>query len=182
MTDSPLPQRPTPTPFCALVTVVIRILAIKFGLDAFGFLFPAIATRTHPAPLNVFIVFGVLAVATYWLWQLSPFFARHITRGQDISLAAPDFALLDLYSFAAVLVGLYFAVDSFGPSITWLYYAMRQSSSEAALSSQQQANFYTLFKYLAKLLLGLALTLNGRKFAAKLIKRHNETASSERPA
>lgn len=184
MTDSPSPRPPSPTPLCAIITAVIRILAIKFGLDAVGFLLSALA-GIHASPTshnNNFIVvsvivFGVLGVCTYWLWQLSPFLARHITRGQDPSLATSTFTLFDLYSFAFLLTGLYFALDSLGPSLTWLHYSVSQSSSVFPLSPQQQGNYYTLFKYLVRLILGLALIFNGRKFATKLIKRHDETVS-----
>jgi len=165
-------QSSNPTRLYEVVVVVIRILAIKFGLDALLYLLARYPRDL--SPVIGFVLFGILAVCAYWLWRLSPFFARHITRGQDSSLDCGNLALNDLYTFAFLLVGLYFAVDSFGPSLTWLHYSIRQSSANAALSPQQQTNFYTLFKYLVKLSLGLALIFNGRKFATKFIKRHNE--------
>ena len=152
-------------------------VAINLGIESFNFLLKTLGGfRTDPSLRNGLLVFGVMAVCTFWLWRLSPFFARLITRGQDATLDCGSLALSDLYTFAFLLVGLYFAVYSFGPSLTWLHYSVSQGSSDAALSQQQQANFYTLFKYLVKLFLGLALILNGRKFANKLIKRHNATA------
>jgi len=116
---------------------------------------------------------------TYWLWKLSPFFARHITRGHDSILGTPNLTLLDLYNFAFLLIGLYFAVDSFGPSLTWFHYALTQSSSYGTLTPQQQGNFYTLFKYLIKLFLGIALVFNGRKFSSKILKYQNKAVEPD---
>ena len=163
-----------PTRLYEIITVVIRLFALKLGLDALS----AVLSRYphDPSRLGSFLVFGILAVFAYWLWALSPFLARRITRCQDSTLDCGHLALRDLYCFAFLLVGLYFAVDSFGPTLTWFHFALRQSSSDAALSQQQQANFYTLFKYIVKLLLGLALIFNGRKLSDRLLKRQNEVA------
>jgi len=160
-----------PTRLYEVITVVIRIFALKLGLDALN----AVLSRYpyDPSPRSSFLLFGVVAVLAYWLWVLSPFLARRITRGQDSALDCGHLALRDLYSFAFLLVGLYFTVDSFGPTLTWLHFALRHSSSDAPLSQQQQANFYTLFKYLVKLLLGLALIFKGRNLSDRLLKRQN---------
>jgi hypothetical protein len=166
-------QSSNPTRLYEIVVVVIRILAIKLALDALSYLLVQYPRDLHPQ--IGFILFGIVAFCAYWLWQFSPFLARHITRGQDSVLDCGNLALADLYTFAFLLVGLYFAVDSFGPALAWFHYSLRQSSSVAALSQQQQTNYYTLFKYLVKLFLGLALIFNGRKFATKLIKRQDET-------
>ena len=166
-------QSSNPTRLCEIVVVIIRILAIKLALDALSYLLAQYPRDLHPK--FGLILFGIVAFCAYWLWQFSPFFARHITRGQDSTLDCGSLALSDLYTFVFLLVGLYFAVDAFGPSLSWFHYSLRQSSSYAALSQQQQINYYTLFKYLVKLFLGLALIFNGRKFATKLIKRQDET-------
>jgi hypothetical protein len=169
-------QSSNPARLYEIVVVVIRILAIKLALDAIGYLPYFLAQHSRDLhPQIGFILFGIVAFCAYWLWQFSPFLARHITRGQDSTLDCGSLALSDLYTFAFLLVGLYFAVDSFGSSLAWFHYTLRQSSSVAALSQQDQVNYYTLFKYLVKLFLGLALIFNGRKFATKLIKRQDET-------
>jgi len=79
--------------------------------------------------------------------------------------------LVDLYSFAFLLVGLWFAVDSVGPSLAWLHLSMVGSASDAALSPEQKSKFFTLFQYLVKLGLGLALIFAGRNFALRLLRR-----------
>ena len=177
MTDSTSPQPSDPTPLCAIISAVLRIISIKFALEGVNFLVSILPSiSTHGAVTGYLLGFGVVIVCTYWLWKLSPFLSRRITRGKDPSLAASQFGVLDLYTFAFLLTGLYFAVDAFGPSLTWFHYVLSKSSSEAGVTLQQKGNFYTLFTYLVKLFLGLALIFNGRKFAAKLIKRDNEAA------
>jgi len=170
---------PSPTRLCELVSVVIRLFSIRLGLEAFTFLLTTIGSYTKSG-FVISAVFGllILMACAYWLWQLSPRIARHVTCGQDFSLDFGSLTLNDLYCFAFLLVGLYFAVDSLGPSLTWLHYSLRESSTSVELSTQQKTNFYTLFKYLIKLLLGLALIFRGRKFADRLIKHQNEEAKS----
>jgi hypothetical protein len=158
-----------------IVTVAIRILAINLGLESVTFLLKALAGyHADPSSRNAFPIFAIAAVITCLLWLSSGSLARFITRGQDSTLDCGGLTLADLYAFAFLIAGLYFAVDSLGPSLTWLHYSLRQSSAAAPISLEQKANFYTLFKYLLRLLLGLALIFNGRKFTAKLIKRQNE--------
>jgi hypothetical protein len=165
------------TRLCEIVTVVIRILALHFGLYTFNYILTTIGRfQTIPFPRSDLFIAAVMAVCVFWLWHLSPFFARRITRGHDTLLDCGSLTLSDLYSFAFLLVGLYFAVASFGPTLTWLHYSVRESSGAAALSPEQKTNFYTLFKFAVKLLLGLALVFNARKLANRLIKRQNETA------
>jgi len=170
---------PTSPRLCELVSVVIRLFSIWLGLEAFRFLLTTIGGYARSG----FVIFavlgpGLLAVCAYWFWQLSPCIARRVTRGQDFSLDFGSLTLNDLYCFAFLLVGLYFAVDSLGPSLTWLHYSLQESSTAVELSTQQKTNFYTLFKYLIKLLLGLMLIFKGRKFANRLIKHQNESAES----
>lgn len=160
-----------------IITAVIRILAIKVGLDGVQFLFRTLARlRTHSFSVPDFIVLLLFAACAGSLWWLSPFLARRVTRNLDSTIEAPLLSLIDLYSFAFLSVGLYFTVLAFAPSLTWLHYAITQSTSDAALSPEQQSNFYSLFSELSQLVLGLALTFNGRRLATKLIKRQHEVA------
>ena len=168
------PEYP-PTRLREILNVVIRIFAIYLGLSLFTFLLQVLAgLHNHASSVSDLLLIGLFVVFTLWLWYLSPLIARKLTWARDSTLDCGQLTLGDLYCFAFLLVGLYFAVDSFGPSLTWLHYTLSQSSSDAGLSRQQQGNYYTLFKYLVRLMLGIGLILNGRKFATRLIKHQNE--------
>ncbi len=172
--SDPAPSTANSIRFVEIVSAVIRMLAIQLGLTAFGYFASAlVAEHQRPYLISIAIVVAGMAVCACWLWKLSPFLARHITRGQDSSISTADFTLVDLYRFAFLLTGLYFAVDSFGSCLTWLHFSVTQSSSEARITPQQTGNYYTLFKYLVKFVLGLVLTLNGRKLAIRLIKHQD---------
>lgn len=184
MSDTPATPPPASNSITLreIVTVVIRLFAINFGFYTLntlyfvflrgpwsaGFKADRISDRIFASDL---LMLAIFVFVTYWLWQLAGFVARQVTRGFDSSLSATQLTLLDLYSFGFLFIGLYFAVDNFGPALSWLHYAVTHSATEANLSPDQKSNFYTLFKYLVKLILGLALALNGRKLGAKLVRR-----------
>jgi hypothetical protein len=160
-----------------VVVVAIRILAINLGLEDLGFLPRALSGyRATPSMWVAGLVFGIAILIAVMLWLLAGPLARWITRGHDSSLDCGSLTPIHLYTAIFLVVGLYFAIDSLGPALTWLHYSLRQSSSGGQLSLEQKANFYSLFKYLMRLALGLALIFNGRRFAAKLMKRHEQQA------
>jgi hypothetical protein len=178
MSDTPPSPSPNSITLREIVTVLIRLFAINFGFYTLNTLFFIFLRGQSMAGFKIDRVFAfdalmiaIFLFSAYWLWQLAGFVARQVTRGFDSSLSATQLTLLDLYSFGFLLVGLYFAVDNFGPALSWLHYAVTHGASEANLSPDQKSNFYTLFKYLVKLILGLALALNGRKLGAKLVRR-----------
>jgi len=77
-------QPSNPTHLREIVVVLIRILAINLGIESFNFLLKTLGGyRTDPSMRNGLLVFGVMAVCTFWLWRLSPFFARLITPAPD---------------------------------------------------------------------------------------------------
>lgn len=178
MSDTAATPPPSSITLCDIVTVLIRLLAIDFGFYSLNAIY-MVSIRTQsgrnlhtqaPLVLDIFIIVLSLLVA-YWMWALAGWVARRVTKGNNAALSTTQLSLLDLYSFGFFLIGLYAAVDNFGPSLTWLHYAVTQSSPEGRLNPQQQSNFYTLFTYLVKLIIGLALVFNGRKLGTKLLRR-----------
>src|SRR5437667_6998489 len=98
-----------------IVTVAIRILAFNLGLESVTFLLKAlVGYHTDPSSGHPFPIFAIVAIVTCLLWLSSESLARFITRGQDSTLDCGGLTLTDLYSFAFLIVGLYFAVDSLG--------------------------------------------------------------------
>jgi len=159
------------------MTAVMRLLAIKFGIDAFFVISTRISPHSARSISSTLLLLAVYVVITYWLWKLAPRFGRRITGGQNIPIPADEQNLLNLYSFGFLLFGLYFALDSLPPSITWVHYILRNVPSEGKLSEQQEGYFYSLFGYLMKCILGFAMVLNGRMLASKLIKYQMKTAN-----
>jgi len=163
-----------------VIEAVIRLFAIWLGLQALMFLFlflgELISQFSRFNWLGNCISAGGCAVIAWWLWALAPRLAGWIVSGRDLVVDCGSLTLRDLYRFAFVLVGLYFAVFAFGPSIEWICYSVSRSSSEAGLTGQQQSDYYTLFRYLATLLLGIMLVLNARNFANRLVKREELAA------
>ncbi|MEP6669703.1 MAG: hypothetical protein ABJF10_11155 [Chthoniobacter sp.] len=187
MSDKIEPSPSEPVTLGEIVAILIRVLALNFALHLTNYLLWEVALgrafsvgrfQSHSLAWIPWLVFSVSFLGVYWLWQLAPFFARLITRGRNAALPNFAFDLLDLYSFAFVLIGLSCIAESIGPSFTWLHYAITQSSSTAALTPDQKSNFYTLFKYLVKLIIGLALTFQARHLAIKLLKRQGEIAAT----
>jgi hypothetical protein len=128
------------------------------------------------------LVPAIYLLFIYWTWTLAGWVARCVTKGHDAALSATQLTLLDLYSFGFLLIGLYVAIENIGPTLTWLHYALVKSSGEARLNEQQQSNFYTLFSYLVKLVISLSLIFNGRRLAARLMRRYHAAPESETPA
>jgi hypothetical protein len=161
-----------------IVTVIIRLLAINFAFYAFHLVFVTIL-RPHVDPVHhnritiVDVLFPVVyLLIIYWIWALAGWVGRCVTKGHDAALSATQLTLLDLYSFGFLLIGLYVAIENIGPTLTSLHYALLKSSGEGRLNEQQQSYFYTLFSYLVKLIVGLGLIFNGRRLAARFIKRY----------
>lgn len=180
MSDTISPPAPDSITLRDIVAVIIRLFAINFGfytLNTVFFLFLQGQSRAgfkfDRALSFDLLMIAIFVFSAYWLWQLAGFIARQVTKGSDASLSATQLTLLDLHSFGFLLIGLYFAIDNFGPSLTWLHYALLRGATEANLSPDQKSNFYTLFKYLVKFFLGLGLVLNGRKLGARLIRRYH---------
>lgn len=177
MSDPVVPPPPPPITLRNIVTVLIRLLAIHFGFYAFH-LFYVTVVRPHLDPVHhsritiVDVLFPVVyLLIVYWIWTLAGWVGRCVTKGHDAALSATQLTLLDLYSFGFLLVGLYVAIENIGPTMTWIHYALIKSAGEGRLNEQQQSNFYTLFSYLVKLIIGLALVFNGRKLGTKLVRR-----------
>ena len=182
MPDAVTPPAPTSITLGDIVTVLIRLLAIDFGLYSLNGLYMTFLRGYSFAglrPDRTFLIdvffFLISFLIVYWLWTLAGWVARRVTKGHNAALSATQLSLLDLYSFGFFLIGLYVAINNFGPALTWLHYAVTQSPGEARLNPQQQSNFYTLFNYLVKLIIGLGLVFNGRKLGTKLIQRDSMT-------
>jgi hypothetical protein len=162
-----------------LLSAVIRILVIKLGINGALFTFGLIKGVNGGRWVGTWgilaglLVAVLLAAACLSLWHLSPSLARRIAGGGDSSIATGNITAVDLYSFAFLLLGLYFVADNLGPCLSWLYYSLTMARSDTSLSNEQESSFYMLFGYLTKLLAGAAFVFKGRSLAGKLIRTQN---------
>jgi len=185
MSDANLPPPVTaPITLRDIVTVIIRLFAINFAFYTFNILYstvfrPHLGASFH-TPLSILdmLVPVIYLIVIYWIWTLAGWVARCVTKGHDAALSATQLTLLDLYSFGFLLIGLSVAIENIGPTLTWLHYSLMKSGGEGRLNEQQQSNFYTLFSYLVKLIVGFALIVNGRRLAARLMRRYHAATES----
>jgi hypothetical protein len=168
----------TPIRLVDLATVGIRLLAINLGFETIGFITRVLAgyhSREQWSTTAGMFVSILMTAIFFALWNFAHPIARMVTRGSEAQMNCAGLTVSDLYGFAFLITGLYFAIDSLGPTLTWFHYTLRQSATLAGASARQDANFYTLFKYCLRLGLGLALIFNGRRFVAKLVAREKRT-------
>ncbi len=109
----------------------------------------------------------VLAVAT---WITAPKLARRILGEYDTVLEISGLTRQDLYCFAIVFLGLYFALASVGDVINWLhYYFINAAQTSLSYSQRQPPNYYGMSQSLITLIAGLTCFFKGKSWAGKLI-------------
>jgi hypothetical protein len=168
-----------PVHLSQLVIVVLRLLTLTLALNTLGLVINALTLNLRgPSPIIQFaIICGALVLFIVLLWAFAPPIARFVTRNQESFIHCGGLKLVDLYSFAFLMTGLYFAVDSLGPTLTWLHYNMQVRGYAASSSSNLQLqSYYSLFRYLSKLIIGTVLVFSGRKFAMRLIRYQEKSA------
>ncbi|MEA3207773.1 MAG: hypothetical protein QOE70_830 [Chthoniobacter sp.] len=160
-----------------LVAILARLLALKVLMDGIAVLFSLLGrSKAHSWAAATFVLVGLYFLCAGALWSCALWLGRVLTKGCDPKLDTGALTLIDLYSVAFVCVGLYYAVDSFGFTLTWLHFALTQSSSDAGLSPKQKENFYSLFQCSSSLFIGLILVLRARRLSARLLKYDNQGA------
>jgi hypothetical protein len=120
--------------------------------------------------------FPILAlIAALALWFAAPGFTRLLLGNRQVSGRIANVSLEKLYRFAFLFVGLYFAVSSLAPTLTWAYYTFSLAASSAGAGRDQQRSLYQLFDPAITLAIGLACIFNGSRWATSLIQRDNRT-------
>ena len=160
-----------------IVAILTRLLAIKFLMDGIAAFFVLLRrSAANSTSAGAYLLVGFYFLCGLFLWVCALWLGRVLTRGCEPKLDTGHLTLPDLYSVAFVCVGLYYCVGSFGFVLTWLHFALTQSSSEAALTPKQQENFYNLFQTISSFLIGLILVLRARRLSARLLKHDNQVA------
>ena len=113
----------------------------------------------YTAPVGLIILAALI-------WRFAPAISRLLARGYESTVAVPAVPRLDLYSFAFVLLGLYFALWSVAPAINWVHYVL---NTTAAGSRQAENSLYDLAGSLLTLTAGLIMLLFARHWARRLV-------------
>ena len=111
-------------PLNHVILVVVRLFSLLIPLHGLRlFAQSRIQSGGYPTPESpasygvMTLVFAcILAVA---LWKVAPLLARLVVGKHDIAVQLTGLSLEDLYRFAFVFLGLYFALSSLAPTLTW---------------------------------------------------------------
>jgi hypothetical protein len=114
----------------------------------------------------------VLAVA---FWRISPWLASFILGHRDSVVALTGLRLEDLYRFAFVFLGLYFALSSLAPTLTWAHYTLAQAATSAGRTVVEQRSPYGLLSPAITLAAALACIFKGPEWARKLAQKEKST-------
>jgi len=120
----------------------------------------------------------VLAVA---FWQLAPWLARVLLGQRDASVSLAGLCLEDLYRFAFVFLGLYFALSSLAPTITWAHYNFLVAAKSVAPYVGERRSLYYLLEPAITFAAGLTCMLKGSLWASKLAQRDKTVAPGTTP-
>lgn len=100
-------------------------------------------------------------------WMVAPPLSLRVLGKQDVSIPVTGLSLHDLYSFAFVFLGLYFALSSVGDVLNWLQYSLRISLAHD-FDPERRKSLYALSRPLITFVAGLICLFMGRRWATKL--------------
>jgi len=154
------------------VVVLLRLLAIQAALGA---IMPVasfvIGVRSNQPEWFWLIAMGINLGAAALLWGLAPLIGRVVCAKLPSSAAPLNASLVDLYSFAFVLVGLFLAMTSLGSALGWVHFMIANASAD------RDVNFYESFTSSLQVIIGVAFVFKARALAVGLARKHLETES-----
>lgn len=146
--------------------VILRLLAINLGLLSIRYLASAVTMLKDYQAAWMWLGAAVIClVSGVVVWLVAPWVAKLVCRKLPESAAPINASLRDLYSAVFVLLGMYLVATTFGPSLSWLYYAATHPSGD------QGVNFYEFFNSASQLIIGVVLVGSAGKFARKLAQK-----------
>ncbi|MCE9592270.1 MAG: hypothetical protein K8S99_17325 [Planctomycetes bacterium] len=155
-----------------IATILIRVFTIQFAFYTFSyFLETALLYRGEGSHWAALALMGVWVIA---MWGFSPLIARCITFNQDAAFEASVLTLRDLYRFAFLLVGLYYAIAPVGPLVTEFVAVLHPDTLDRPILGTLITT--PLLQNGIRVLLGVALLIYGSRLADMLIKRQDEAA------
>lgn len=163
--------------FLRMQCLVLLIYGFRLFLESLIWSSNTGGTR-NPKSIAIVIFTSVLAVA---FWQLSPWLARLLLGKRDVSVPITGLTLRDLYCFAFVLLGLYFALSSLAPALTWAHYTFVVAAQSAGPNLEERRSLYSLLQPAITFAAGLICILKGPMWARKLLQKDGMAEPSAAP-
>lgn len=154
-----------------IVLLIVRLFSLQWLIQGFGMLAVAFLEVSYARGSNggvLDFVPSLLAILLAVLaWFAAPLLSRLIPGRHDASIPISGLSLRDLYAFAFVFLGLYFALSSLGNVLNWLHYYFTVAVAHDFDPERRNA-LYALSRPLITLIAGLICLFSGRRWAAKL--------------
>lgn len=154
-----------------IVLIVVRLFCVQWLVEGVSGLAFSLAPQGPEDSyawwrLMVPLLTIVLAVVA---WFIAPLLARLISGSQNTTAQISGVALVDLYAFAFVFLGIYFVLSSLGSAVNSFQYFFADAASHGDFDPDRKRLFYSFLRYLITLLAGLACVFYGQRWARKLV-------------
>ncbi len=171
-------------PLKAIVLILVRAECVYLFIHGLGLFLQAMVGTVGYGANERSVGFGmpiVTLVAAFVLWQVAPHVARLILGPHDAPVEIGGLGLEDLYRFAFVFLGLYFALSSLAQVLTWAHYTFSVAATTPSGNLEQRRSLYYLFDPLITLGAGVTCMLKGRLWTRKLLEWEEKTEPSAAP-
>ncbi len=172
----------------SLIVVVLRLMALDFVLRFAVHLIPQIIQFLRfygRSPLDgsssffalPWLLLAGLIIAAVFLWFFAPTIARFVTRGVSHELSFGAMSLMDCYSVSFVSVGLFYICSHLPQVLNSVHHLLKTSASGPGDSGQGMSG-YDISQAVIPFIVGLALFVNGRRWAVALALLQAERPTS----
>jgi hypothetical protein len=156
-------------PVSSIAQILIRLFALNMLLLS---LVHIASLFSMPGPFSFyFYTIGPSLVhfaAFVAFWFGAPKLSRLLTRGNDGHMNLEGVTERQLYSTGFLILGLYFAMDSFASVFSWIHYFSVHESSEFGFHQKEAPSYYSLTEEVMTLIAGVGLILSAQTWATKL--------------
>ena len=161
-----------------ITLLVVRLFSLQWFIQGLSLLAIAFSEPTDSSNrsfialryLPSFLVIILAVVA----WFAAPLLSRVIPGKHDASIPVSGLSLRDLYAFAFVFLGLYFALSSLADVLNWLHYCLTLAAAHD-FDPERKKSLYGLSRPLITFVAGLICLFFGRTWAGKLSDHQKET-------
>ena len=172
-----------------LIVIALRLYAIYWLVDSLSQIliyFPTFLAFMSQGSSGVgmqgiyaliLIPLGMLAFAVI-LWFLSSRLSSPVTKGHDTQLTFTALTKEDLYRFAFVFLGIYFAISSIYSALQTGYQFFAFDLPQPDDNPQKGRYLWPFMGHAFTMIAGFACALGARKWTNKLIRLENKNEAS----